>query len=165
MFRDRNDAGLRLGKELISYRSAVDLVIGLAHGGVAVSAVLSKVLHIPHNVLVVKKIGSPGNPELAVGARVPEGQQLDVRGKTIILTDDGAATGATMEAAIRWIAYHNAKKIIIALPVAPPDVVEKLHTLADDVIVLEKPVNFGAVGEFYRDFTQVTDRDVVQLLS
>jgi putative phosphoribosyl transferase len=70
-----------------------------------------------------------------------------------------------MEAAIRWTQHHNAKKIIVALPVAPPDVVEKLHTLADDVIVLEKPVNFGAVGEFYRDFTQVTDRDVVQLLS
>lgn len=165
MFTDRNDAGVRLGKELISRRITADLIVGLARGGVAVSAALSRVLHIPHDVLVVKKIGSPGNPELAIGACVPDGQQLDVSGKTIILTDDGAATGATMEAAIRWTTHHNAEKIIIALPVAPPDVVATLQTFANNVIVLEKPANFGAVGEFYRDFTQVTDRDVVQLLS
>jgi predicted phosphoribosyltransferase len=165
VFTNRNDAGLRLGKELISYRGAVDLVIGLARGGVVVSAALSGVLHIPHDCLVVKKIGSPGNPELAVGARVPEGQYLDVRVKTIILTDDGAATGATMEAAVRRVKERGVKKIIIALPVAPSNVAEKLQTLVDDVIVLEKPVFFRAVGEFYRDFTQVTDKDVVQLLT
>ncbi|MCX6791452.1 MAG: phosphoribosyltransferase family protein [Candidatus Gottesmanbacteria bacterium] len=165
MFTNRTDAGLRLAKELLSYRGAVDLVIGLARGGVVVSAALSKVLHIPHDVLVVKKIGSPGNPEFAIGARVPEGQLLDVRNKTVILTDDGAATGATMEAAIRWVCKHNAKKIIVALPVAPPEIAAKLQTLAGDVIVLETPSDFGAVGQFYRDFTQVTDEDVVQLLS
>lgn len=163
MFTNRTDAGLRLGKELISYRGAVDLIIGLARGGVVVSAALSRVLHIPHDCLVVKKIGSPGNPEFAIGARVPEGQTLDVGGKAVILTDDGAATGATMEAAIRWTQQHKAKKIIVALPVAPPDVAAHLQLLVGDVIVLEKPVDFGAVGEFYRDFTQVTDEDVVQL--
>ncbi len=165
MFTDRTDAGLRLGKELISRRITADLIVGLARGGVAVSAALSRVLHVPHDVLVVKKIGSSGNPELAVGARVPEGQKLDVRGKTIILTDDGAATGATMEAAVRWVKEQGVKKIFIALPVAPADVAEKFQTLVDDVIVLEKPADFGAVGEFYRDFTQVTDQDVVQLLT
>lgn len=164
MFTNRNDAGVRLGKELISRRITADLIVGLARGGVAVSAALSRVLHIPHDCLVVKKIGSPGDPELAVGARVPEGQQLDVRGKTIVLTDDGAATGATMEAAVRWVRDHGVKKIAVALPVAPPDVVHTLQKLADDVVVLEQPDNFEAVGQFYRDFTQVTDRDVVQLL-
>jgi len=165
VFANRTDAGLRLAKELLKYRTAVDLIVGLARGGVVVSAALSKILRIPHDVLVVKKIGSPGNPELAIGARVPEGQTLDIRDKTIILTDDGAATGATMEAAVRWAQEHNAKKIIVALPVAPPDVAEKLRNLVDDVIVLEMPADFGAVGQYYRDFTQVTDKDVVQLLS
>jgi putative phosphoribosyl transferase len=164
MFTNRTDAGLRLGKELISYRSAVDIVIGLVHGGVVVAAEVAKELHKPFDALVVKKIGSPGNPEFAIGARVPEGQTLDVRDKTIILTDDGAATGATMCAAIRWVSVRGAKKIIVALPVAPHEIVAKLQTLAGDVIVLETPPDFGAVGEFYRDFTQVTDEDVVQLL-
>ncbi|MCX6794330.1 MAG: phosphoribosyltransferase family protein [Candidatus Gottesmanbacteria bacterium] len=165
MFTNRTDAGLRLAKELLSYRGAVDLVIGLAHGGVVVSAALSKILHIPHDVLVVRKIGSPGNPELAIGARVPHGQPLDIRDKTVILTDDGAATGATMYAAIDWVQQHNAKKIIVALPVAPPEIAAKLQTLVDDVIVLETPTDFRAVGQFYHDFTQVSDKDVIQLLS
>jgi len=165
VFTNRTDAGLRLAKELLSYRGAVDLVIGLARGGVVVSSELSKVLHIPHDVLVVKKIGSPENPELAIGARVPHGQPLDIRDKTVILTDDGAATGATMYAAIRWAKKHEVKKILVALPVAPPDVVAKLRTLVRDVIVLEIPTDFSAVGQFYHDFTQVTDEDVVQLLN
>lgn len=164
MFINRNDAGMRLGKELLSRRTAADCIVGLARGGVVISAALSKILHIPHDVLVVKKIGSPGNPELAVGARVPGGQTLDVKDKTVIITDDGAATGATMEAAIRWAKDHKAKKIIVALPVAPPEVAQKLRTFTCDVVVLETPSDFGAVGQFYRDFTQVTDEDVVQLL-
>lgn len=164
MFRDRNDAGLRLAKELLSRRITADCIIGLARGGVVVSAALSKTLHIPHDALVVKKIGSLGNPELALGARVPEGQSLDVRDKTVILTDDGAATGATMDAAIRWMKEHNAKKIIVALPVAPPEVVHTLRTLTSDVIILETPADFYAVGQFYRNFPQLTDEEVVKLL-
>jgi len=156
---------MRLGKELISRHITADIVIGIAHGGVVVASGVSEILQKPFDVLVVKKIGSPGNPELAIGARVPEGQTLDVGGKTIILTDDGAATGSTMEAAINWVTQHKAKKIIVALPVAPPDVVHTLRMLADEVIILETPDTFGAVGEFYRDFTQVTDEDVVQLLT
>jgi predicted phosphoribosyltransferase len=165
VFTNRNDAGLRLGKELISRRITADLIVGLARGGVVVSAALSRVLHIPHDVLVVKKIGSPGNPEFAVGAVVPEGQLLDIRDKTVILTDDGAATGATMYAAIRWAQNHKAKKIIVALPVAPPEIAAKLRVLADAVIVLDTPYDFGAVGEFYKNFPQMTDEEVVQLLS
>jgi putative phosphoribosyl transferase len=165
VFTDRTDAGLRLGKELISRHIMADIVIGLARGGVMVAAGVAKELKLPLDVLVVKKIGSPGNPELAIGARVPQGQTLNVRDKAVILTDDGAATGATIYTAIRWVTDRSPKKILVALPVAPPDVAEKLQTLVDDVIVLEKPADFGAVGEFYRDFTQVTDKDVIQLLS
>lgn len=165
VFEDRSEAGLLLVQELVKFSIPIDLIIGLARGGVMVAAGVAKVLQKPFDVLVVKKIGSPGNPELAIGAVVPEGQLLDIRGKTVILTDDGAATGATMYAAIRWAQKHKAKKIIVALPVAPPDVVAKLRMLADDVIVLEAPLDFGAVGQFYRHFPQLTDEEVVQLLS
>ncbi len=165
MFTNRTEAGKRLAKELVSYRTAVDFVIGLARGGVVVSSALSNALGVAQDVLVVKKIGSPGNPEFAIGARVPEGQTLNVRDKTIILTDDGAATGATMEVAIRWAKEHGAKKIIVALPVAPPETAAKLQKLTDDVVILETPGDFRAVGQYYRDFTQITDKDVVQLLS
>ena len=165
VFKDRFEAGRLLGRELLKFSIGADIIIGLARGGVVVAAGVARELHKPFDVLVVKKIGSPGNPEFAIGARVPEGQTIDVRGKTVILTDDGAATGFTMDAAVHWVSKHAAKKIIVALPVAPPDVVEKLQMLAGGVIVLEKPAHFGAVGQFYRDFTQVTDEDVVQLLS
>jgi putative phosphoribosyl transferase len=165
VFTDRFEAGRLLGKQLLKFSFGADIIIGLARGGAAVASGISKVIQKPFDVLVVKKIGSPGNPELAIGARVPEGQTLNVRGKSVIVTDDGAATGATMYAAVRWVKERRAKKILVALPVAPPDVVARLQTLVGDVIVLERPADFGAVGEFYRDFTQVTDEDVVQLLS
>jgi predicted phosphoribosyltransferase len=165
VFKNRFEAGRLLGKQLAAFSTSADLIIGLARGGVMVAAGVASILNIPFTALVVKKIGSPGNPELAIGARVPAGQTIDVRGSAVILTDDGAATGATMDAAIRWVSGHGVRKIIVVLPVAPPDVVEKFQTLVSDVVVLEKPATFGAVGEFYRDFTQVTDEDVVQLLS
>lgn len=165
MFRDRHDAGLRLATKLLSYRGTADMVIGLARGGVAVSAVVSKALSIPQGVLLVKKIGSPQNPELAIGAVVSDTQSVEVDQKTIILTDDGAATGATMTAAVDWVKHHGAKKVIVALPVAPPEVVEKLRTVADDVIVWQTPPDFSAVGEWYTNFPQLTDEDVVKLLA
>ena len=92
-------------------------------------------------------------------------QPLSVDARAVVLVDDGAATGATMCAAIRWAQQHKAKKIIVALPVAPPEIAEKLRTLVRDVIVLETPTDFGAVGQFYRNFPQMTDDEVVQLLS
>lgn len=165
VFTDRKDAGARLATKLEAYRGAADLVVGLARGGIAVAAPVAASLHIPLTSLVVKKIGSPHNPELAIGARVPEGQELDVRGKTIILADDGAATGHTMIAAVQWIQKQDPKQIIIALPVAPPDVAQVLRGMTTDVVVVETAADFGAVGEFYRHFPQLTDNDVVQLLS
>ncbi len=90
---------------------------------------------------------------------------VSVNRRTIVLTDDGAATGATMYAAIRWAKKNKAKKIIVALPVAPPEIAAKLQTFVHDVIVLEKTADFGAVGQFYRDFAQITDEEVIQLLT
>lgn len=163
MFTDRKEAGALLARALESH-PRVSAVIGLARGGVAISSVIAKHLGIPQYVLVVKKIGSPGNPELAAGARVPDGQSLDIGNKTVIIADDGAATGATMEAAVVWVRKHGARKVIVALPVAPPDVALTLRTRADDVVVLETPEYFGAVGQFYRNFPQLTDKDVIELL-
>lgn len=164
MFVDRKDAGSKLAEKLLQEKVKVDLVVGLARGGVAVSSVIARKLGIQHHTLRVKKIGSPGNPELAVGATVPEGQSLDVRGKSIILTDDGIATGATMRAAINWVKSHGATHILVAVPVAPSDVITEIHKMVD-VVVLERPVDFGAVGEFYQNFPQLTDQDVVKLLT
>jgi len=165
VFTDRKDAGIRLATKLQAYRGAADLVIGLARGGIAVAAPIAASLHIPFDALAVKKIGSPGNPELATGARVSAGQRLDIRGKTILLVDDGAATGHSMMAAVQYVRMQHPKKVIIALPVAPPDVAVKLRTLATDVVIDETPADFGAVGEFYHHFPQLTDEEVVQLLS
>lgn len=165
MFRDRAEAGRKLGHTLLLTHQTADIVVGLTHGGVAVSSEISGMLYIPQGVLAVKKIGSPGNPELAIGAVVAEKQHLDVKGKTVILADDGAATGWTMTAAVKWIRNHGAKKIIVVLPVAPPDVAEKLRALADSVVLLSTPADFGAVGEFYTHFPQLTDQDVIELLA
>lgn len=150
MFTNREDAGRQLSSKLLAGHVSADLVVGIARGGVVISREIANRLGIPHGVLVVKKIGSPGNPELAVGATVPKGQSLDTRGKTVILTDDGIATGETMRAAVLWVKRTGAKKIIVAVPVAPPDI----QIPADEYIVLETPQEFGAVGEFYKNFPQ-----------
>lgn len=206
MFSDRGDAGKKLAQKLLSEKRLANLVIGLARGGVVIAKEISMVLGIPQDVLVVKKIGSPANPELAVGALAPDGifylnnrlahetgagetyikdeisrqssairektllyrsgkGPVVVNGKTVILTDDGAATGATMCAAIRWALRKGVKKIIIALPVAPPDVIDELQKVAHEVVVLTTIADFGAVGEFYKNFPQLTDEDVIKLLA
>jgi predicted phosphoribosyltransferase len=154
-------------------------------------------------VLVVKKIGASGNPELAVGALGPDEiavwnwgilgslglkekeMQLEIRNlqleirerrrkfgskgmnlkdKTVILSDDGIATGATMEAAIAWIKKQNPASLVLAVPVAPPDIMEKFKNLVDEVVVLETPAFFGAVGQFYEEFPQVSDEEVTTIL-
>lgn len=186
MFTDRVAAATVLAKQLQPRVRDIDLILGLARGGVVVSSVLSRILGIPHDVLVVKKVGSPGNPELAIGAVAPGDTDyppeakvvrtkmklyrrrkpaLTVRGKAILLVDDGAATGETMAAAIRWGRRNGARSVTVAIPVAPPETEAQLIALADDVIVLEKPQDFGAVGEFFNNFSQVTDEEVIQLLS
>lgn len=164
VFNDRQHAGNLLAGKLTSYKGTQALIVGLARGGVVVAHSIAQALFLPLEVLVVKKISSPHNPEFAIGAVVPDGQFLHVGGKVTILVDDGAATGATMAAAIRWCKASSAHKIIVALPVAHPGVVKKLNSEVDACIVLETPSSFHAVGEFYRDFSQVTDGEVVQLL-
>lgn len=205
MFSDRIDAAHQLAKKLSTFRPQPSVLLGLARGGVVISATIARALQIQGDVLVVKKIVSPGNSELAIGAVAPGGvsyvdealartvgaddaymrtqiselhdqiQQktllyrngatpVSVKGKNIVLTDDGAATGATMRAAVLWAKKERAGRIIVALPVAPPDIAQLLRTVADDLIVLEEPLAFSAVSQWYTRFPQVSDEDVVKLL-
>ncbi len=206
MFQDREQAGKELAVKLQDYKKTKNLIVlAVPRGGVVVGKQLAKSLNCPLDILVTKKIGSPGNPELAIGAIGPNGtvvlnrklapktganddylknqkvkikkdldrQQKRLRGKkrhpdlkkkTVILTDDGIATGATVEAAIKWIKTQKPKKLILAIPVAAPDSVAKLTPLVDKLIWLDQPYFFAAVGQFYQSFPQVSDEEVIQLL-
>ena len=89
---------------------------------------------------------------------------LEIKGKVVVLTDDGVATGATIEAAIKTVELKGPKKLVVAIPVAPPEVVKKLKSMVDEVVVLETPSIFWAVGQFYQEFAQVEDEEVIRLL-
>lgn len=206
IFRDRKEGGARLALRLKEHKDREGvLVLALPRGGAVTGYEVASYLKCPLDVLIVRKLGFPGQPELAIGAvsetgtavlnesiissyGVPEeyiknetscqkavierrvnlyrkGHALpDIRGKIIILVDDGAATGATMKAAISTLRAEGIEKLIAALPVAPPETAEELRRMADELICLETPYDFMAVGSYYRDFTQVTDEDVVKIL-
>lgn len=205
MFKDRHEAGTLLAQKLLSHRGKVGCIIGLARGGMAVAKAIAGELDLPLDVLVVQKIGAPGQRELALGALAPDGvsfinwrlvQRLGVdndfvksqivnlndqirqktllyrkgrkpyafREKTVILVDDGAATGATIEVAIQWLRKKHAKSIAVALPVVPKEVLPKITPEVSEVVVLDSSNEFSSVGQFYKDFTQVTDEQVVELL-
>jgi predicted phosphoribosyltransferase len=204
-FINRSQAGELLASRLTAASHHPNVVLGLARGGVVVAAPISRTLRVPLDALLVKKIPSPHNPELAIGALAPDDvsvidwrmahrvgadeaylghkkeilkdflrakamtyrkgrKPVDVRGREVILVDDGAATGATIEAAVAWLRAKKAKKIVVALPVAPPEVVVKITPEVDDVIVLDTPEDLGAVGEYYDEFGEVADEEVVKLL-
>jgi len=206
MFIDRRDAGIKLAQRLTKYRGQKGvLVLALPRGGAVTGFEIARSLGVPLDVLIIRKIGFPGQPELAIGAvsetgavvlngsiislygvsedyikkeisrqkeeisrRVKlyrKGESIsELEGKTIILVDDGVATGATVKAAIATLKKEKITKLILALPVGPPDVAAELKEMVDDFICLEVPEYFGAVGAFYGDFTQVSDDEVVEML-
>ncbi|MBI3384648.1 phosphoribosyltransferase [Candidatus Gottesmanbacteria bacterium] len=204
MFKNRLDAGYQLAEKLIYHKDKKDvLVLGLARGGVVVAKAIANKLKLFLSVICVKKLGAPGNPELAIGAvseektvvwnkqliktlRVDEdykekvlsikyqevskqqekfrqGKELKLKNKTVILVDDGIATGLTMAAAIKFC-RQTAAKIILAAAVCAKDSFLELRPLVDEFICLEVKENFYAVGEFYEEFGQVSDEEVVKLL-
>ncbi len=207
LFSDRHDAGKQLALELKKYKGRKNvLVLGLTRGGVVTACEIASFLELPINVVIVKKIGAPGNPELALGAIAELGdgvfnehlmgllgvsreylaseverqkmvvkQRLDfyrenmkapeMKGKTVILVDDGIATGASMRAAIKSVRTSGVKKIVLAVPVASPDSLQKIEKEVDEVVCLDVPAFFEAVGSFYRLFDQITDDEIVHLLS
>lgn len=206
IFQNRVEAGKKLVSRLSGYKATKNLIVlGIPRGGVVTGKRLSKSLHCPLDVIVTKKIGAPGNPELAIGAvgaigepvineelatRVGADEKylksqisnlksevkrreklfrkgkpaLDLKNKTVILTDDGVATGATMLAAIEVTRQQNPKKIVVAVPVIARDSLAKIEPLADEVVYLDAPELFFAVGQFYQEFPQVEDKEVVRLL-
>jgi putative phosphoribosyl transferase len=204
MFASRKDAGRRLGEFLKEQRITADLVLGLPRGGVVVAAEVAEVLHLPLDVLIVRKIGHPLQREFAVGAlaehgivlldqsavgrdpgiraqlnEVIEEEKERLRGhqarfhpegspqladKTVLLVDDGLATGATTEAAVLSLKKQHARKTLVSAPVASATAVERLAYLADDVRVLWVDPDFEAVGRYYDEFSQTTDQEVLELL-
>jgi putative phosphoribosyl transferase len=206
MFRDRSAAGIRLAERLRQYQDRNDaLILALPRGGVVTGYELARALNLRLDVLIVRKIGYPGQPELALGAvsetgtvvlnqsivssgvlskefipteiehqkqeiarRIAmyrSGKGLDnLEGKTVILVDDGVATGATIKAAIGTLKQENLAKLVVALPVGPPETIHSFKTMVDEVICLDTPLPFIAVGNHYQDFAQVSDEEVVDLL-
>jgi predicted phosphoribosyltransferase len=206
IFNNRDDAGKRLAKELARYADRGDaVVLGLPRGGVVVAFAVSEALRVPLDILVVRKLGVPGNEELAMGAIASGGAQVlnrDVirwlgiadrviesiaaretrelerrervlrgdrprigfRGKSVLLVDDGIATGATMRAAVSALRAMEPGRVVVAAPVAPPDVCARLESEADELVCLARVEPFGAVGSWYLDFPQVTDGEVRSLL-
>jgi putative phosphoribosyl transferase len=204
VFANRAAAGQALAKRLADYADRNVLVLGLPRGGVPVAYEVAKALRGELDVMIVRKVGAPFQPELALGAVASGGvvvlnedllalgeneasvrryaqeklrevaarehrfrgdrPPLDVNDRTVILVDDGAATGASMIAAVRATRALGAKHIVVALPVAPADTCEKLARDADEVICLAMPEYFRAVGDWYADFSQTEDAEVVELL-
>ncbi|MCG2691515.1 phosphoribosyltransferase [Microgenomates group bacterium] len=153
IFENRLDAGNKLADLVIKKVCGKGLVLGIPRGGVVVAKIVAEKLGWPLDVLPAKKIGFPGNPELAVGARVKP-TLLQVKGLNVILVDDGVATGLTIEAGINWLRQKQAKKIIVAVPVAAKNSAERLKTLVDEWICLHEADDLYAVGQFYQEFGQ-----------
>ncbi|MCL4436714.1 MAG: phosphoribosyltransferase [Thaumarchaeota archaeon] len=205
VFRDRVDAGKRLADKLSRYQSKDVVVLAIPRGGVVVGFEVAGDLGAPLSVIIPRKMGAPGNPELAIGAVTEEGDTYidstivrslgvtqsyidevkqqeveeikrrmktylgdrprpELKGKIVILVDDGIATGATMKAAIRTVRRHDPAELVVAVPVAPPETAESLKELADSVVCLETPSFFYAIGQFYQEFDQVGDTEVIRLL-
>ena len=207
VFRDRAEAGELLAEALASYAGRDDVVVlGLPRGGVPVAAEVARVLGAPLDVLVVRKLGAPGQEELAIGAigeggvrvlneglvrsiglrdevidRIAAGEErelerrveayrgghaaLEVEGQTVIVVDDGVATGATMRAGLQALRAMGAARLVAAAPVGAADSVAALEADADEVVVLETPEWFAAVGQWYDNFGQTTDDEVRALLA
>lgn len=208
MFDDRRQAGEKLAELLGGYKTQDPVVYALPRGGLPVGAAIAERLNAPLDLVLVRKLGAPGQPELAIGAvadgaapacALNEGliRELDVskayidkvkaaglaeidrrrtiffrdhaaispKGRCAILVDDGLATGATMEAAVKSMRQAEASKVIVAVPVAPADVAAKFERIADAFICVETPYPFYAVGAHYGFFPQLDDTDVLRILA
>jgi putative phosphoribosyl transferase len=206
LFKDRADAGRRLAEELSGYSGRTDvIVLGLPRGGVPVAFEVAKGLKAPLDIFLVRKLGAPGQKELAMGAIAPgrvrvlnrdvvqalnisdeiieaiaaeEQQELerrerayrgdrpkpDVRGRTLILVDDGLATGASMRAAVIALRGQEPAGIIVAVPTAAPETCEALKDEVDEIVCVLTPQPFLGIGASYEEFSQMTDEEVCELL-
>lgn len=204
-FRDRAQAGQQLARRLETYQGADVVVVGLPRGGVPVAWEVAQALGAPLDVIIVRKLGVPFQPELAMGAigelgtRVLDAEviraaqvtreelvaveaaerseldrrarqfrrhrpRIDLAGRTVLIVDDGMATGSTARAACQVARAEGAARVVLAVPVAPPDASSRAVPDADDLVAVTNPVPFYAVGQVYDDFTQVSDQEVIDLL-
>jgi putative phosphoribosyl transferase len=207
-FKNRSDAGRQLAARLAQYKDQQVVLLALPRGGVPVAAEVAAVLGAPIDLVLVRKIGVPSQPELAMGAIVDGDSPITVRNEDVIrlagvderafraardrefaelerrrrlylggrnrigvkdriaiAIDDGVATGATTRAALRAIRMRQPNKLILAVPVGPTDTIEAMREEADEVLCLEIYEEFSAIGTFYGDFRQITDQQVIDILT
>lgn len=207
-FASRAEAGRLLAERLEKRHFERPVVLALPRGGVPVALEVAQALKAPLDLILVRKIGVPWQPELAAAAVVDgerrelvlneevmaltgvhkdeierlaekqlaeierrraiylkDRQPVSVAGMTAIVIDDGIATGTTAKAALRALRKRGPKRLVLAVPVAPPDTIEELRPLVDEIVCLEQPTPFYAIGAFYRDFHQVEDEEVVEMLA
>ena len=206
LFPDRREAGRQLAAKLVAYADRPDvLVLALPRGGVPVAFEVAQALHAPLDIFLVRKLGLPGQEELAMGAIASGGilvlnddlvqglgipdevidavaeeerqemqrrehayrgdrPMLDLRGRTVILVDDGLATGASMRAAIAALRRQQPARIVVAVPVGSPATCAEFQDEADETVCARQPEPFYGVGFWYRDFSQTTDQEVRTLL-
>lgn len=204
MFHDRRDAAQKLAERLVKYRGMHPLVLGIPRGGVPMAKLIAADLGGDVDVVLVRKLRAPGNPEFAIGSVDESGwifvadyaastgaderyieeerrrqldvlrqrrtqytadrQSIDPSGRRVIVVDDGLATGSTMIAALHALRGRTPARLICAVPVAPSDTAAAVAQHCDELVCLETPAHFYAVGEFYRHFPQVDDDEVVAAL-
>jgi len=207
-FSNRTEAGRKLAEALAFYKGQHPVILALPRGGAPVAAEIAAALEAPLDLVLVRKIGVPFQPELAMGAVIDGQEPLVVRneqvirmaeinqsefdairdreleeierrrklylgnrphpelkGQTVIIVDDGIATGATIRVALRAIRMRKPRKLILAVPVAPTQSLDELRTEADEIVCLEDYDDFGAIGLYYSDFRQISDAEVIKLLA
>jgi len=206
IFQDRADAGYRLANALRAYANRGDVVVlGIPRGGVPVALEVAKALHVPLDIFLSRKLGVPGQEELAFGAIASGGVRvldqeiiegvgiskeqieqitekvkkelerrehlyrgsrppLRIEGQTVLLVDDGIATGSSMRAAINSLRQMKPARVVVAVPVAPQSTCSRLRAEVDELVCLQTPKYFYAIGQFYEDFSQIADDEVTELL-
>ncbi len=204
LFHDRADAGRQLADRLAraGLSQASTILLGIPRGGVIVAAEVARILKLPLDVLITKKIGAPNNPEYAIGAVGPDGAPMwnpaaaalftaserqqalqaarakvrayqiqfgsprlaGLAGQTVVVIDDGIATGQSLQPGLTWLRRQNPKQLVLAVPVAPRAARETLGRLVDRYIALQELEFLAAIGQFYETFGDVPDREVAALL-
>jgi putative phosphoribosyl transferase len=200
-FSDRTEAALLLADKLTDYKHQNAIVLAIPRGGVPIGAIIAKALNIPLDLIMIKKIGHPGNPEYAIGAVSMDGRILnpdvtvstsyieaetekirkslrerylrftgheevhDIGGKIAIIVDDGVATGNTILAAIALASKCKPAKIVVATPVCSFTAAEKIRNTADELVAVLIPEDLYAIGQYYSDFSQVEDEEVIDMVN